>query len=211
MKKFIDYKDKITYPVLVSYKLDGIFCEVINNRPYSKNGKEFKKVKDIECEDGTQGELYCHGADFEDIVSAIAGNCNINIEFYEHDKIQKIEINSEVELYNELENSIKNGYEGLVVHTSIGVFKLKNVIDSEFEVIGVVEGKGKLSGMAGKLIFNGFSAGIKRSHKYLKYIYDNRDNIIGKMATVEYQSMTRNNIPRFPKVKHIRDYEDSNI
>ena len=80
-------------------------------------------------------------------------------------------------------------------------------INDRDRIIDIIEGNGKLSNKAGKIVFEGFSAGIKGTYSYLEEIWLNKDKYIGQLATVEYQNKTSNNIPRFPKVKAIRNYE----
>lgn len=209
MKLYLDYKNKVKFPLLASYKLDGIFCVVIDKRPVSKDGHEFKAMPNLNYADGVEGELYNHDLFFEDIISAVKKqNPNTElIEFYPHEEIKKIEVQDEDQLYNLLNQAIYEGYEGLVLDTNLGKLKLKTKLDSEFTILDIIEGSGKLSGKAGKFIFDGFSAGILGTHDYLERLWNDRSSIIGKKATVEYQNLSKIGIPRFPKVKSIRDYE----
>ena len=84
----------------------------------------------------------------------------------------------------------------------------ETTITEEFEIIGVEEGLGKLSGKVGKLIFNGFKSAVNGTHEYLQELYQ-RNDLVGKMATVRFTewTTTENPQPRFPKVIEIRDYE----
>lgn len=211
MKLFNDYKHKIKYPIEGSYKLDGIFCTIENKRPFSKEGKEFKVIPDLDYPDGTEGELYNHNLTFEEIVGAVkrdVPNSNTSlILFFEHSKLPKYRLNNEEDVYILLENALLNKYEGIVLSTEFGLLKLKPTLDEEYIIEDVIEGKGKLQGKAGKIVFENFTAGINGTHAYLEKLWSIKDTLIGKLATVQFQNKTSNNIPRFPKVKSIRDYE----
>lgn len=108
-----------------------------------------------------------------------------------------------------------NGYEGQMIRVldseyenkrSKHLLKHKSFIDAEFEIRGVVEGKGKLTGKIGKLVFDGFDSAVNGDHEYLEMLFKQGD-LIGKKATVKYFELTTDGIPRFPKVIAIRDFE----
>jgi DNA ligase-1 len=110
---------------------------------------------------------------------------------------------------------IANGYEGQMIRVldseyenkrSKHLLKHKSFIDAEFEIRGVVEGKGKLTGKIGKLVFDGFDSAVNGDHEYLEMLFKQGD-LIGKKATVKYFELTTDGIPRFPKVIAIRDFE----
>jgi DNA ligase 1 len=114
--------------------------------------------------------------------------------------------------YNEY---MENGYEGQMVRVidsiyenkrSKSLLKHKVFFDNEFEIVGVEEGKGKLTGKVGRLVFDGFDSAVNGDHEYLEKLY-NSGNLIGKMATVKYFELTAYGKPRFPKVIAIRDFE----
>jgi ATP-dependent DNA ligase len=108
-----------------------------------------------------------------------------------------------------------DGYEGQMIRVldseyenkrSKHLLKHKSFIDAEFEIRGVVEGKGKLTGKIGKLVFDGFDSAVNGDHEYLEMLFKQGD-LIGKKATVKYFELTTDGIPRFPKVIAIRDFE----
>ncbi len=127
------------------------------------------------------------------------------------------------EMYDEFhENVMDNGYEGSIVRLntaydigkrSKNLLKRKDIDDTECLVTGVIEGTGTMSGMAGKMtiIFDGveqeagFAAGW--NHDKLKNVLANKEDYIGKMATIEYFGITKYGKARMPKFKAIRDYE----
>jgi len=107
------------------------------------------------------------------------------------------------------------GYEGQMIRVldseyenkrSKYLLKHKTFMDAEFEIRGVVEGKGKLTGKIGKLVFDGFESAVNGDHEYLEKLFKD-GNLVGKKATVKYFELTTDGIPRFPKVVYIRDFE----
>ena len=110
------------------------------------------------------------------------------------------------------------GYEGQMLRTNTpyeckrtkALLKHKSFVDAEFEIKGVVEGKGNMSGKVGKLQFHIdgklFEAGVNGDWEYLEQLLK-RDDLVGKTATVKYFELTEDGIPRFPKVVAIRDFE----
>jgi len=89
---------------------------------------------------------------------------------------------------------------------SKGLMKHKTFFDAEFEIKGVEEGKGKLSGKIGRLLFDGFDSAVNGDHEYLERLFKSGE-LIGKTATVKYFELTSDGKPRFPKVIYIRDFE----
>ena len=53
-----------------------------------------------------------------------------------------------------------------------------------------------------------FSTGLKGTMEYAKELLENKDSHIGKMATVRYQELTPDGIPRFGVMYGIRDGND---
>jgi ATP-dependent DNA ligase len=108
-----------------------------------------------------------------------------------------------------------DGYEGQMIRVldseyenkrSKHLLKHKSFMDAEFEIKGVVEGKGKLTGKIGKLVFDGFDSAVNGDHEYLEMLFK-RGDLVGKKATVKYFELTTDGVPRFPKVIAIRDFE----
>jgi DNA ligase-1 len=110
------------------------------------------------------------------------------------------------------------GYEGAMLRDpeslyvgdrSYGLLKVKEFDDSEFKIVNVNEGRGKLKGHA---IFEcitedgaeKFEAKLKGETSHLKTIFENPQDYIGKSLTVQYQGRTKNHIPRFPVGLRVR-------
>lgn len=122
------------------------------------------------------------------------------------------------ELYAEY---IERGMEGQIIRLnnkeyenkrSKQLLKRKDFLDDEFEIVEVQEGKGNYANMAGRIVCKlpdgrTFSAGIVGGVERYKQLLDDRTDLVGKMCTVKYFSMTPDGFPRFPKAWAIRDYE----
>lgn len=117
---------------------------------------------------------------------------------------------------------LDNGMEGQMVRIpgsiyenkrSNNLLKRKEFIDEEFPIDDIVAGKGGHAHMAAKAILrakNGkpFEAGLIGSHEYCEQLLRDKDKIIGKKkGTVVYQNLTNEGVPRFGKMKIVRDYE----
>ena len=115
---------------------------------------------------------------------------------------------------------LEEGYEGQMIRLdrpydncrSNSLLKRKEFIDEEFEVLDIEEGVGNRSGMMGRILFKTkedrrFTASSRGNEEYFRDLLINKDNYIGKIATVRYQNMTPDGSPRFPVVITIRDYE----
>ena len=112
------------------------------------------------------------------------------------------------------------GYEGTIVREatamyepgrSMGLQKIKQFDDAEFEVTGVQPGRGRMSDCA---IFTcstetgaTFACKMEGALDTLKPYLTNPDTVIGKKLTVRYQGLTNGGVPRFPIGASVRDYE----
>ena len=117
-------------------------------------------------------------------------------------------------------NYVASGYEGQMLRTDTkyenkrtkALLKDKSFTDSEYKIIGVVEGGGNLVGKVGALLFANptgkeFTASVNGGWEYLEDLWHDRKRLIGLQATVKYFNITPDGVPRFPKVTAIRDYE----
>lgn len=133
--------------------------------------------------------------------------------------VKNFVLNSKEEISSQFELYLSQGYEGQMIRLDLpyenkrsnSLLKDKEFMDGEFEILGVEEGKGNLSGKIGRLNFKTeegkpFDAPVNGDWEYLAELFK-RNDLIGKMATVKYFKPTPAGIPRFPKVIAIRDYE----
>lgn len=117
------------------------------------------------------------------------------------------------------------GYEGIMLKKDVPYFfgrsfnmlKYKKFKDAEYKIVDFEEGKGNLKGIAAAVICeteNGeqFKAGVTGTQDYARNLYENRNEYVGKLATIKYQELTpmkdgKGGVPRFGKMMSIRDYE----
>jgi ATP-dependent DNA ligase len=128
-------------------------------------------------------------------------------------------VNNYKDLMDKFQQYVKvYGYEGAMyrdlkseyIHKRTNkLLKIKEFKDDEYLIVGVLEGLGKKSGMAGSLICqtpNGskFRVSCKKlpnetskefNERLTKYLTD-FDSIKGKMLTVQFQNLTKKGIPR---------------
>ena len=89
--------------------------------------------------------------------------------------------------------------------------KVKEFQDEEFEIIGIDEGRGKLTGHVGSFVCrtaNGkeFLAKMAGDTDKLKEYFENHALWQGKQLTVKFQGLTgKEQVPRFPVGLRIRD------
>jgi DNA ligase-1 len=130
--------------------------------------------------------------------------------------------NFEATVQAHYEKWLDEGYEGLMYinanssyhnFRSKDLIKRKEMIDAEFEIVNFEEGKGNRAGMAARVICKDsrgeiFKPGIIGTEAYCRQLLIDKDQYIGKMATIQYQNLTPDRqVPRFCKMKAIRDYE----
>jgi hypothetical protein len=78
----------------------------------------------------------------------------------------------------------------------------------EFKIVDIIEGDGNRSGMMGRIQFSiegkSFYSNARGNNQYFRDLLKNKRNYIGKMATVRYQNLTPDGIPRFPVMIGVR-------
>jgi ATP-dependent DNA ligase len=136
--------------------------------------------------------------------------------------VETIIVQDEDDAMNAFESYLDKKYEGVMIRTRSGAYfghptkrsldllKIKEFDDSEFKVVGITEGRGK---MAGKAIFvcladngNEFEAKMKGPLEKLKEYWENPDKYVGKILTVQYQGFTSaKKVPRFPVALRFRE------
>ena len=132
------------------------------------------------------------------------------------------QIHSEKGLNEMYETYLEDGYEGQMIRTnspydenkrSKTLLKRKDFQDAEYKVIDIEEGNGNRSGTCKHLVCycpktqKTFHSNVKGSFEYLKEILDNKEQYIGKEATIKFFQLTPDGIPRFPFAIAFRDYE----
>ena len=126
---------------------------------------------------------------------------------------------------------VQNGYEGAMIRKlangvyegkklqsalyksgrSNNLLKVKTFIDEECEVVAVEKAKGTEADAALLVVRdirgNVFSVRPAASFEERRQWLSNPELVVNKKATIVYQELSIYNVPRFPVVKAIRDYE----
>lgn len=131
-------------------------------------------------------------------------------------------INNEDELISFYDRMMNKKYEGIILRNPKGkyickyrskdVMKFKQMKESEYKIVGYEQGIGKDKGTMIWICevpntMQTFKVRPRGSHSYRKELYENGDKYIGKQLTIIYQELTKNNIPRFPVGKCVRNGE----
>lgn len=134
-------------------------------------------------------------------------------------------VTSFAEINTLLSNYEEHEHEGVIVRTndvyehkrSKHLLKYKSFSTEEFEIIGVEEGEGNLTGKVGKFVLKDTKGDVFRSsptgsHEYWEQMWCNREQLIGELATVKYTVLTtvkdgKGGVPTCGKVIAIRNYE----
>jgi DNA ligase-1 len=133
--------------------------------------------------------------------------------FIDHDSLRLVETEMahDVEQLDQFYSRYLSwGFEGQMVRfnkpyenkRSAFLLKRKIMEDAEFEVVEVEEGKGNWSGYAKKIackLADGtvFRAGLAGDQLFAKKLLIDADNYVGGTATIKYQNLTPDGIPRF--------------
>lgn len=131
-------------------------------------------------------------------------------------KIDETKVMDYFEMYRSL-----HGYEGAMLRNadskyvnkrSYDLQKVKEFLDSDYVIVGIEEGRGKLQGHVGAFICETsdkqrFNVKMSGDTGLLKKYFENHKLWSGMELTVQYQGLTSYGVPRFPVGKAIRDYE----
>lgn len=113
----------------------------------------------------------------------------------------------------------EGGYEGTVVR-QLGapyehrrtqqLLKLKDMLDADFRILGVEEGRGKMRGHAGAVVCatadgKEFRATPEGDMAVKKDFWERRAELVGKVGEVRYQALTLDGIPQFPIFARIKE------
>lgn len=133
--------------------------------------------------------------------------------------ITSVIIQTPHDAYGEHKKFTKMGYEGIMVRNtksmytigkrSYDLLKFKEFLDSEFKIIDVAEGSGSDVGLAilvCEIDGTTFNARPEGSQENRAEIFNDRKNVIGKYATVRYQTLTKDGVPQFPVAVGIREW-----
>jgi ATP-dependent DNA ligase len=134
--------------------------------------------------------------------------------------VPTITIDDRGNIRSALDKYIQEGYEGGMIRNTASVYKLdarsndllkvKYFVTDEYKIVGFLQATGRDEGT---VIWkceseNGvFKVRPRGTIGSRREYFENGNDYLGKMLTVQYQNLTDNGIPRFPVGLAIRDYE----
>lgn len=133
-----------------------------------------------------------------------------NFEAGNHDEIMKFH-----------EQFVSESFEGVMIRIpdapyenkrSSYLLKYKSFTDAEFVIEDVVEGKGVRAGLAGNLLLKladgrTFGAGLRGNEAYYRQLLKDKKQVIGRKATIRYQELSSDGIPRFPVCVSVNPFD----
>ena len=129
-------------------------------------------------------------------------------------------VNNQEDVAELFKKYLAAGYEGVMLRNTNAKYenkrsyhlqKVKEFQDAEFEIVGVVEGKGKLQGLLGAFLCKTqdgteFEVKMTGNQEETKKFLNDSSLWKGKMLTVQYQGLTgKNKVPRFPVGLRLRE------
>lgn len=137
-------------------------------------------------------------------------------------KVETVEVADESEAIEAFERFVAQGYEGAMLRNKSGAYvqhpskrsydllKIKEFDDAEFEIVGVIEGRGKLAGHGIFVCQTAkgaqFEVKMKGDTAALKDYLKNPKKYVGRQLTVQYQGLTnKSGVPRFPVGLRLRE------
>jgi len=194
------------------YAHDESFEKVVSlvkkSKPTAEDFVESEKLIKLWIFDGEIGHCLGFENRFDSIREEVYKLADLKYLKFVENKVAK----NHEEVQAAHDNYVREGFEGVMVRIpnspyenkrSKNLLKFKEFVDEEFVIKEVVEGSGNRSGMAGKLIVidkngNEFGAGIKGGEDYYKQLLKDKNKLVGKLATIRYQNLSEDGIPRFP-------------
>jgi len=219
------YKDNFNKITSLVRKQKPIRLEGDTDKSFSAKEREFNERLE-ESKESIEYWVYdapCIGLYKENVKFSLRLD-QILLELQEKNHVVVVptaEVNSFNNLDTLYELYISEGYEGQMVRKnfayenkrSTSLLKRKEFQDAEYRVIDIDEGNGNRSGTAKHLVLwcdkkkTQFNSNIKGSFEYLEEILKNKQEYIGKKATIRFFQLTPDGIPRFPFAVGFRDYE----
>ena len=202
-----------------------ITTKIVNSNMEEKLDIQYKVFDTLTVDEFKRGESYSLYSERRKILNRLDSNIN-TLQLKNISIVPLLAQTRELdEVYNLLHNIEKTGSEGLMVNFNepykckrhSGILKMKTMQSIDLEIIDVEEGQGENKGILGNILVNykdnivavgtGFS-------KHLRKVYwDNPNEIIGKIAEIQYFEESKNQQGkfslRFPVFKFIREDKSS--
>jgi DNA ligase-1 len=179
---------------------------IVNSKSNDKIGLEFVIFDIVPIEDYHKGKSKIQYKERLELMEELIGEGNEFIRL-----VPKFGVTNKVEdVYNKLDEVVANNQEGLMLNTLDGVYgfgkrpkdilKVKKFEDADVLVTDILEGEGRLKGKLGKVeiqfkykgkIYTNY-IGSGFSDEEREYYWDNQDMLIGKIITIKYFELSKN-------------------
>ena len=213
---FVENPDLVLDGELYNHIYHDNFNQIVSlvkkTKPTQDDIKESKKYVQYWCYDilSMEGAIYSERYEFlkQNIFNPEYKSCFL---------LRTDKANSLDEIHTIHGEYVEEGFEGQMVRYDMPyevgkrskyLLKNKSFQDAEFEILDIVEGVGNKGGMAGFMIVKNvdgstFKSNIKGDRDYCRMLLENKENFIGKLATIKFFNLTPDGVPRFPYVINI--------
>lgn len=201
------YKGETLINTLITYKIDGVKAIKSDKGWVSRAGKPLYNIPDLPYK-----EIEVFLGDWASSVSACRtiNGTPISPEHcyklcYPIDNRLLVYVADEVneQLVNEeMKEALAAGYEGLVLHTTSGVYKVKDKQTYDVPVLGIELGNGKYFNMMGALITDMGRVGTGFTDVQRKEF---KTGMVGKVIEVECMELTPSGMFRHPRFVRVRE------
>lgn len=209
-ERFSQCEDLVLDGELYNHELKADFEKIVSAVRKGKPSKEARDLIQYHLYDVADKDL-----DYESRSSFFTFEVENDILKF----VPSIEVNSADEVMKYHDEYADLGYEGLMLRNLKGKYenkrsynlqKVKVFTDTEFEIIGVEGGRGKLQGLLGKFVCKTedgkeFRTSMNGSQEESRKYMENPEEYIGKMLTVKHFGWTNERKPRIPKGLRIRE------
>jgi len=148
---------------------------------------------------------------YQRLMSIVHANALLTADFIRIVKTQHIDYAGKEEMEALLQSFLLEGYEGIMIRAPRAIYeqdrswsllKHKEFLDEEFEIVEVEEGIGNWAGYAKRVVCRlkdgrTFETGMRGNQTFAKQLLDEKYEYVGGTATVRYQNLTPDGIPRF--------------
>jgi DNA ligase-1 len=141
-------------------------------------------------------------------------------------RVPTVQVMNQEQLDDLMGDYLEQGYEGQMVRASESPYhqkrtdqllKRKEFVDGEWPIVGYKQGKGNREGCIILRCRNAdgseFDCSVKGSVQYTRDLWNYREKLVGLLATIKYQRLTPDGIPKFLTCIKFRnqDGEDLNL
>ena len=200
--------DKHLTGATVSYKLDGVQAIMFNSQWLSRAGKPLYNLPSM-----PDGIYEVYHTNWETTITAVRtknGEEINKVRLFRLDVIEECLVldshkNTSLNprgIQQLLAQAVKFGYEGLVITSNEGHFKVKTKETHDVRILGVIEGTGRNKDRLGAFMTERGKVGTGLTDADRDRFY--RDDLIGTYIEVECMELTKNGKFRHPRFIRIR-------